>query len=252
MSSKIIVGNWKQNPQSSSEATRLFTRTILDSKDTSKNISVVLCVPHLFIPLFSKIKTKKVQLGSQDVSVYNEGAHTGEVSSSMLASCKVSYCIVGHSEVRHSGDTDMDINTKILNLFKNNISPILCVGESVRDHKGDYLSLIKDQIQKSLTQVNKNQLKNLIIAYEPVWAIGDKALRECTTEEFIEIRIFIRKVLSDLYDMKTSQIVPILYGGSVHKENALSFVQDGGSDGLLVGRDSLDNKKFKEILYAIN
>jgi triosephosphate isomerase len=122
------------------------------------------------------------------------------------------------------------------------------VGENNRDTNGFYLSFIKKQIEEGLKGVAKPQVKNIIIAYEPIWAIGSNALRVATPSEFLEIRIFIKKVIADMYDVKTANEVKIIYGGSVNPLNAESFIKEGGALGLLVGRDSLNKKKFSEII----
>jgi triosephosphate isomerase len=163
----------------------------------------------------------------------------------------VSYIIVGHSERRSMGENNKKINEKILNLLKFKISPILCVGENKRDHDGFYLSFVGEQLKESLLGVPRAQMKNIIVAYEPVWAIGKNATREATREEFMEMKIFIKKVISDIYDAKIAHSTPIIYGGSVNKINAGSFINEGGADGLLVGRDSLNSKKFGAILSTI-
>lgn len=247
---KIIVANWKMNPQSKKEAEVLFNSISKGIKNI-KNSQIIICPPFPFLSVFGNNKSKKIFLGAQNVSIENEGSHTGEVSASMIFSMKGKYAIVGHSECRSSGETNKTVNTKILNLIRNKISPIVCVGEKDRDHDGNYLSFIEDQIRECLNGVSKTQIKNLIIAYEPVWAIGKNATREATKEEFIEMKIFIKKVISDLYDSKIAHSIPILYGGSVNSLNAKSFAIEGGADGLLVGRDSLNPKKFEAILNAL-
>lgn len=250
MVKKLIIGNWKMNPQSLKEAEILFRDINKIAKD-SKGASIVVCPPFPFLSIYNKQKYKKIVLGSQDVSIEEVGSHTGEVSAKMLASSGVSYVIVGHSERRSIGETNNIINKKLTNILKAKMSPILCVGEITRDNNGEYLKFIKDQIQESLVNISKAQLGNIIIAYEPIWAIGANAEREATAEEFIEIKIFIRKVISDIYGAKTAHNTKVLYGGSVNPKNSKEFLHHGGADGLLVGRDSLVVRKLNLIIKSI-
>ncbi len=248
---KIVVANWKMNPQSQKEAEVLFKESYLLVKNT-KNTQIVICPPFPFLFLSKKFKSKKLMLGSQNVSTETEGSYTGEVSPMMLSNMGVSYVIVGHGERRSLGETNLVVNKKILNLLKFNLLPILCVGESNRDQDGAYLSFVEDQIKESLNGVSITQMKNIIIAYEPIWAIGKDATREATKEEFMEMKIFIKKIISNIYNSKIAHSSIILYGGSVNPLNTKSFIQDGGADGLLVGRDSINPKKFGAILSALN
>lgn len=243
---KLIVANWKMNPQSQKEAEILLKGTSKAIKGI-KSSQIIVCIPYVFLHIFKKLKIKNFSLGAQDVSSFLDGAHTGEVSAKMMQGAGVKYIIVGHSEKRKGGDTDENINKKIENILKSKLSPILCIGESARDNHGFYLNHIKTQIHECLKSIPKAQAKNLIIAYEPVWAIGENATREATASEFTEVKIFIRKVISDMYDSKTAHAVPILYGGSVNTENAKNFLIDASADGLLIGRDSLNPKKFSYI-----
>jgi triosephosphate isomerase (TIM) len=246
---KLIVANWKMNPQSLKEAEVIFNGIIKIAK-TSKNIDIVVCPPFPFLSISKKAKIKNLKIGSQNVGEESEGAHTGEVSPKMLTGFGVKYVIVGHSERRALGETNQIINKKIINSLKSKISPILCIGESIRDTNGDYLSFIKQQLHECFKSISKSQIENIVIAYEPIWAIGKNATREAIAEEFTEVRIFIRKIISDLYDSKIAHSIVILYGGSVHGENAKDFIINGGADGLLVGRDSLTPKKFALIIEA--
>lgn len=245
---KIVVGNWKMNPPSKKEAEFLLSK-ISQSLKNIKGIDVVICPP--FPYLFLKSKSKKISIGAQDVSVKTEGSWTGEVSISMLKSFSLTHVILGHSERRLLGDKDEEINEKLINVLKAKLTPILCIGERERDKEGKYLTFIEDQIKKSFLNVLRSDVKKIIIAYEPVWAIGALSKREATKEEFIEIKIFIKKIISNLYDPKTAHEVKILYGGSVNKDNARIFVKEGEADGLLVGRDSLNYKNFEQIIKSI-
>ncbi len=246
---RIIIGNWKMNPQSKKEAEVIF-RGISKINKNIKNTEVVICpsFPHFFIK--GKTKDKKIKLGSQDVFFEKEGSYTGEISTGMLRDFNVDYVLVGHSERRSLGDTNEIVNKKIIELLKYKIIPVFCIGESDRDHNGFYLSFLKNQIESGLININKNQIRSIIIAYEPIWAIGSSATRVATPEEFNEIRIYIKKVLSDIYGAKLANEIKIIYGGSVNPLNAKEFLKEGEADGLLVGRDSLNPKKFGDIIIT--
>ena len=246
---KIVIGNWKMNPKKQKEARVIFDEIVKNNKG-AKNIDIVICPPFPFLSIGDKLKVKNIKLGSQNVFEEMSGPYTGEVSPEMLLSLGVKYVILGHSERRALGETDKIINKKVLIALKSKLLPIICVGENTRDVNGFYLAFIKHQLIECLSSVPKNQIKNIIIAYEPVWAIGEKALHEATPSEFIEIQIFIKKVIADLYDMKTAILVSVIYGGSVHAYNAKEFI-NAGARGLLVGRDSVSPKKFSEIINVI-
>ena len=246
-SKKLIIANWKMNPQSKKEAEIIFNNISKFLKD-NKSSDIVICPPFPFLYIKDKIKNKKIKIGSQDVFYEKEGSYTGEISASQLKDLGVEYVLIGHSERRSLGDTNVIINKKIISSLKSKINPIFCIGESDRDSNGFYLSFIKKQIEEGLSGVTKLQIKNIVIAYEPIWAIGSNAIREANASEFIEIKIFIKKILSDIYGMKIANETKILYGGSVNPLNAESFIKEGGADGLLVGRDSLNPKKFCEII----
>ena len=150
------------------------------------------------------------------------------------------------------GETDRDVNKKIKLALSAGLVPILCVGESSREGGHEYFSIIKKQISECMTGVNKNSVSKTIIAYEPVWALSSTANRhDFAPPEFLEIKIFIKKVLSDMFGAKT-ELPRIIYGGSVRPDNALEFLRDGQADGLLPGKDSLDPKKFLEIIKIAN
>ncbi len=244
---KLVVANWKMNPSSIKEVEFIY-KGISSYLKKIKNVETVICPPFPYLYIPKKLKINNIKTGSQDVFNEKEGPYTGEVSFLMLKNFDVKYVIVGHSERRTLGDTNQDINNKILTILKGKATPIFCIGEKERDHNGFYLSYIKQQIIEALAGVMKSQIKNIVFAYEPVWAIGANATRVATVAEFIETRIFIKKIISDLYDIKTANAVRIIYGGSVNQTNAKSFIEEGGADGLLVGRDSLNIKKFKEII----
>ncbi len=244
---KLIVGNWKMNPRTMAEALKIFTEI---KKDTvkMKNTDVVMCPPAIFLPELSKKLSKNSALGAQTVSQGKEGAFTGEISTGMLDSLNVKYIIVGHSERREMGETDFMISKKVESALNAKLYVVLCVGEKERDEECTYLEALKSQIENSLQTVPKNLLSKLVIAYEPVWAIGEKATGKIDPAGLLEIVIFIRKILSGIYDQETAHSMKILYGGSVDETNAEDFMKEGGIGGLLVGRASLNPKKFIQIV----
>lgn len=247
---KFIIANWKMNPSSEKEAGFLLRGVIKNLKKV-KNRKIVICPPFLFLSFVKKMKNNLIELGAQDVSTSEKGSQTGQISATMLKNTGVGYVIVGHSERRAQGENSEIINQKIINTLKQNITPVLCLGEKERDSSGNYLNYIEQEIRTCLLNVSSSQVENILIAYEPVWAISDSKQREATKEEFIEIKIFIKKVISDIYSPKIAHNIKILYGGSVNKLNAKYYTEEGGADGLLVGRDSLDAKKFIQIIDSL-
>ncbi len=243
---KIIIGNWKMNPSSGKEAENLF-KNLLKNKINKSKAEIVICPPTLYLERLYKI-SKKIPLGVQNIYFGGEGATTGEISANMAENSGAKYVILGHSERRAMGEAEEVINKKIKTAFYVGLIPILCVGEKQRDDSHDHFALIKTQLEGALSGVTKSSLLKLIIAYEPVWAIGDKALREARPMEFMEVSIFIRKVLSDKFGVAAGSEPRIIYGGSVNPGDAEGFLRDGKADGLLVGRASLDPKRFIEII----
>lgn len=247
MSKKLIIGNWKMNPQSSKDSVLLF-KNIGESVKNFKNIDVVICAPFLFLSDLKKLNNKKVILGAQDVYFEQKGAFTGEISALMLKDSGVKYVIIGHSERRSMGETNEIINKKLTSALKTKITPILCVGESTRSHDGFYLAKVREQISSCLSGISKSKIKQVIIAYEPVWALSSTEGRhDATPHDFEEMKIYIRKILTDMYGHKVASEIRIIYGGSANKNNAESFLSVG-ADGLLPGKASLDFKNFSKIV----
>ncbi len=240
---KLIIGNWKMNPRSLKEAEILF-KSISRAVKTAKNTDIVICPPFLFMSDLKKLKSRKLSLGAQDVFYESTGAYTGAVSPLMLRDMGVTYVIIGHSERRSMGETDELINKKLHATIRAKLTPILCIGESVRTHDASYLATVKSQLTSCLEGVSKNSIKQIVIAYEPVWALSTTINRhDATPHDFEEMKIYIRKILSDMFGMTTASSVRIIYGGSANKDNAESFLH-AGADGLLPGKASLDPKNF--------
>jgi len=245
MSKKIVIANWKMNPMSAKEAENLFNK--INKNNTAKKIEVVICPPVLYL---SKLKNlaRKVKLGAQNIFSETSGSYTGETGAEMIYDIGARYVIVGHSERRALGENNSDVSKKIKSTFSASLVPILCVGEKERDEAHEYLNFIKTELTECLAGISKNSVSKLIVAYEPVWAIGKNAVRETTAEEFREMKVFIKKILCDKFGVEYAEKIRIIYGGSVNPKNALDFLKEGVADGLLVGRDSLNPKKFAEII----
>ncbi|PIP69034.1 triose-phosphate isomerase [Candidatus Nomurabacteria bacterium CG_4_9_14_0_2_um_filter_32_10] len=248
---KIVCGNWKMNPLSLKEAEKLLIE-ISKSFSLIKKTEIIICPPFIYLePLRRLLKAKsyklKPNLGAQDSFWGDKGAYTGEISVEMLYNIGARYVILGHSERRALGENNNDINKKIKASISAGLRPILCVGESIRDENHEYLNFIKMQIEECLNGISKDSISKVIIAYEPIWAIG-KGSYPATPEEFREMNIFIRKILNDKFGAKMIGKIRIIYGGSADEKNTEGFIKDGEADGFLLGRASLDAKKFSKIV----
>jgi triosephosphate isomerase len=250
---KLIVGNWKMNPLSLEEAKEI-TDAIKRTIKKTKHVTAVLCPPALFLNDISRsvAETTNLYTGGQDAFWETQGSFTGEISPMMLASLGAGYVILGHSERRKQGETDDRISAKIRLALEAGLSVIVCVGESVRDVHAKYLEVIQLQIKSAFEGISVKQLPQMIVAYEPVWAIGKDSKGPMTPRDVHEMTIFIKKVLSELYDQKVAMKTVILYGGSVNAETASALVRDGEVSGLLVGRESVSPEGFSGILRAVD
>lgn len=247
---RIVVFNWKMNPATVGKAKELFL-DIRRAAARRANVETVVAAPFPYLAELRKLTTgKRTKLGAQDVFWERAGAHTGDVSASMLVSVGVSHVIVGHSERRARGETDEDVARKAAASIRAGIVPIVCVGEHERDPQGRYLAHVEMQVRAAASAVRS--ARQLIIAYEPVWAIssGDGKGRTAQPEDVHEMVIFIRRILSDVYSRRAAEHVPILYGGSVNESNAAALISEGMVDGFLVGGASLHARTASVILSA--
>ena len=243
----FVVANWKMNPTTQAEAERLFDtvkKGIKRIKDL-KNIEVVICPPFVYCSQFPVHGSLK--LGAQDCHWEQTGAYTGEISPTMLKNLGCSYVIIGHSERRkYFNETNKTVNKKLLSAFKVRLKPIFCVGEQ----EGEEMSLVvKNQLIEGLSGTKKTQMRNLIIAYEPVWAIGTG--NPCQPNDAMKSILFIKKTLSELYNRELAEEIPILYGGSVDSKNAKDYIKEAKMNGLLVGEASLDGREFIKIIKSV-
>lgn len=246
MRKKVIAGNWKMN-MLPNEAIKCIEDLVPMVKDTENE--VVLCVPYtdLFYALLTAQNTN-IKIGAQNMHWEESGAYTGEVSGKMLKSIGVEYVIIGHSERRaYFGETDETVNKKIKAAFANELKPIVCVGESLQEKEdGKTEEIITSQTRLALNGLNHEQVKNTIIAYEPIWAIGTG--KTATSEDANNSIKAIRGQIEKIYGKDVADEVIIQYGGSVKSANAQELFMTSDIDGALVGGASLKTEEFEKIV----
>ena len=246
MRKKVIAGNWKMN-MLPNEAINMITELTPLVKDTSNE--VVLCVPYtdLFYSLLTAQNTN-IKIGAQNMHWEQNGAFTGEVSAQMLKSIGVEYVIIGHSERRqYFAETDEIVNKKIKAAFANELKPIVCVGETLEQKEaGVTENIITEQTKLALEGLTNEQVKNTIIAYEPIWAIGTG--KTATSEDANNSIKSIRNKISEIYGEEVAEQVIIQYGGSVKSSNAKELFEMSDIDGGLVGGASLRAEEFSKIV----
>jgi triosephosphate isomerase len=249
---KILIANWKMNPDTVTEAVRLAEENKKAMKN-KKRIELVVCPPHIFISEISNVfqNLKNVHLGAQDVFGGESKSMTGEIGTEMLINSKVEYTLVGHSSRRGLCETDEVVAEKVLGIIKSGMKAVVCIGENERNENGQFYNFVKEQLERSLFKLKKIDLKKLIIAYEPVWAIGKKDTEAMKPEDVHEMVIFIRKVLTDKYGAELASLIPILYGGSVSKRNIENLAVKGEVSGFLIGRESLNIENFTEVIEIL-
>ena len=239
------------NPGTGREAARLAGLVGRGLKKTVR-VDVVLSPPFIFIPLLSAVRRKipVFKIGAQDVFYENSpggvGPYTGEISAKQLKACGAELIIVGHSERRALGETDETVNKKLKTVLRHGMRAVLCVGEREKKKDEAFPQIVRDELRFGLRKIKKSLFKNLVVAYEPIWAIGTG--KTDTPKNVYEMSLMIRRELYRLLGRKIALKIPILYGGSVDGKNSSSFLSVGGADGLLVGGASLNPKKFLKII----
>ena len=244
---KIIAGNWKMNktPSEAKELVELL-KPLVDNPD----VDVVYCVPAIdIVPVAEAIKGTNVQLGAENISDQDKGAFTGEISAAMLVDAGVKYVIIGHSERRqYYGEDDAFLNRKVLKALENGLTPILCCGETLEQREaGVTLDWIRLQIKSDLQGVTAEQAASMVIAYEPIWALGTGKV--ATTEQAEEVCAAIRACIGEVYDEATAEAIRIQYGGSVSAASAPELFAQADIDGGLVGGASLKADFGKIVNY---
>lgn len=243
----IIAGNWKMNKNiaESIDLANSIKRTLYDVAE----IEIVICPPFTSLSDVNEIiMDSNIALGGQDVYWEKEGAFTGEVSAGMLKNAGCVYCIVGHSERRQFfGETNETVNRKAKALLKEGLRPIVCVGEKLEERKANKtFDVVKDHVVNSLEHLTKEDMKNVVMAYEPVWAIGTGV--NATKEQAQEVHKYIRGLIKGMFDEETARGVRIQYGGSVKPDNIKELISQEDVDGALVGGASLKCDLFNAIV----
>ncbi|MFP4022293.1 MAG: triose-phosphate isomerase [Candidatus Paceibacterota bacterium] len=246
-----IIGNWKMNPDNKKEAKKLFTAVRKASQ--RRHSSIIICPSFVYLPLLSSERTpKSLSIGAQDCFFKDKGSFTGEVSPVQLTDMKAEYVILGHSERRELGEDDEMVSKKIKAALASGLKPIVCIGEKQRDKEGEYLQFLESQLSSVFSGVSAADLDQVLVAYEPIWAIGQTEEEAITGHLLHETVVFIKRFLVRRYGKEIGFATPVIYGGAVTNRNVEDLLQEGKADGVLIGRQSLDPKSFTEIIDLVD
>ncbi len=250
MRKTLIAGNWKMN-KDLKQSVELVQELKSRLSEIPENVQVVLCPPFISLAQVAEVLTGSgIKLGAQNMSQHDEGAYTGEISWAMLKSVGCSHVILGHSERRqYYGETDLLINLKVKKAVVAGLVPIVCVGETLKEReRGVTSQVVTSQIEGVLNGVTSDEMGGVVIAYEPVWAIGTG--RNATPAQAQEVHTLIRSLLRNRFDVSVSDKTVILYGGSVKPDNAADLLRQDDIDGALVGGACLKADSFIPIIEA--
>ncbi len=245
----LIVANWKAYVEDLAKAKKLFAGAKRLVRAT--NATIVLAPPAPLLGALASRNKSPVAFAAQDVSATAGGALTGEITAQAYAAAGATYAIIGHSERRANGDTDALIAEKLTHAIAHGLVPILCVGESERDGEGRYLAVVREELTAAITPLASKERASVVVAYEPLWAIGKTAVSAINPTDLAEMVLYIRKVLAELLPVKGAAHSLVLYGGSVEPENASTLAASSGIDGYLVGHASVDPRSFSLIVKQL-
>jgi triosephosphate isomerase len=251
MRKPIIAGNWKMH-KTMSEA-KSFAEAVSGLVPNKNVVDSVICAPALFLDrLVESTNQSDVAIGAQNMHFEESGAFTGEISPKALQDLHVDYVILGHSERREMfNETDEAVNKKVLAAFKYNLTPIVCVGETLEQRENnETMDFVASQVKNALVGLTEDQVKQTVIAYEPIWAIGTG--KSSTAEDANEVCSHIRKVVEQQFSKEAADSVRIQYGGSVKPTNIKEYMAQSDIDGALVGGASLEPQSFLQLLEAVS
>ena len=252
MRKKIVAGNWKMNTLPA-EGVELAKGVVAGRGEVCSCVNFIVCPPFTHLSMVAEaLKGSDIALGAQDCATEAKGAYTGEIAASMIAALGCKYVILGHSERRqYYGETSATLNKKMAQAYANGLVPIYCVGENLEEREaGKHFDVVKAQIEEVVYNLTEEQYKELVIAYEPVWAIGTG--KTATAEQAGEVCSNIRAAIRGLYGARVARSVTIQYGGSMNPKNAAELLAQPDGDGGLIGGASLKPADFVEIINAAN
>ncbi len=248
MNKITIIGNWKMNLRNSSSNNLINQiQTKLNNNDYH-HANIIVCPSFIhLLPVKSELNIK-IKLGCQDLFWENDGAYTGEISAPMVKDAGCKYAIIGHSERRMNlNESDNMINKKIIACFNNQITPIVCIGETIKQRKyNQTLKVLKNQILSAFKNISPNKFKNIYLAYEPIWAIGSN--RPASPRDAKKAAIYIKNTVLKKYKALKNDFIKVLYGGSVNAQNIRSFTEIEEIDGVLVGGESISSSGFVKLI----
>jgi triosephosphate isomerase len=251
MRKPIVAGNWKMNKNYQDAEDLMFEIADELADKGSGETEVIVCTPYLYLEMSSDIAAENgFMIGAQNLSQWESGAYTGEISAAMLHSMGISHCILGHSERRtYFGENDKIISTKVDLALKNGVIPIYCCGEVLAERQAEkHFDVVRNQISEALFHLGEEAISEVIIAYEPVWAIGTGVT--ATSAQAQEMHAFIRSLLTEKYGSDVSSEISILYGGSCNAKNAVELFANPDVDGGLIGGASLVAADFVTIVNS--
>lgn len=255
----ILVANWKMNPPTVREAKRLFDAT-RKAAESAKNATLIVAPPAIFLrELRARYKGKRLSFAVQQASAEGGGAYTGDISLLQAKDAGAQYAIAGHSEQRAKGESNEAVGKVVVAALASGLTPILCVGERERSQNGEHFTVVKEQLRAAFADVEPGKVTKVLVAYEPVWAIGGE--KTMNPRDMHEMAIFIRKTIvglkgeagmSERGGSAFGGNIKILYGGATTESNALSMLQESGVQGFIVGHVSIDAYRFTALMSSIS
>ena len=243
----LIVANWKMHPATFKEAQLLFSATKRVAVKASATI--VVAPPNIYLRELAKSYRGPIAFAAQNAHSQKEGAYTGEISLTQIKDAKATWIIIGHAERRSAGETDEQVHDKLVAALALGLKPVVCIGEAQRNAGGDYFDFVRNQLRIALKDLTPQALKKVVVAYEPVWAIG--APLPMSPHDMHEMAIFIRKTMVEMVG-DAGHSVKIIYGGAIDETTAAPMLAQGDVAGLLVGRASTDARRFSALIASLS